>query len=229
MSENMWNVWADEQFKSVENGTALEHVSDDDRTKVEVMLDTMPEPPESDFGYPIIGIEYAGYRYNVEMVGYGEESWKNDGITAAGPDEVPTEIEEVLTEVLRETGCIREAIEAVDMWLGVVHGGSMVEVGRGGNITYVAYDTRAMRESWGLTGNALEASDPEGDEWEAFVEGEVYGIASYYRDDNREWIEAEACWGYYGLTTYVRDEAMNYLDYARRALAKQDAAGNYVI
>lgn len=184
--------------------------------RARVMRDEYPDEPYNDFGCPVFRLDVAAYPVRVEYTGYGRESWMNDGIPDA---------EFALSKFMAEHGR-HEGFEVFDRWLRIFHGGSAVSWSGYGysDYIYVAYDTRAMREFWGQTGERLETSAPELEEWRNYVEGEVYGFTidhacSFDEDgDPDDWSELDSCWGFYG-EEYARSEALMCLNHAIEAIA----------
>lgn len=175
-----------------------------------VTLDEYHEQPENEYGCPVLRVESRGYGYDVDMTGYGSESWRNDGIAGGA--------EYALSKFICEHGQT-DGIDMFDRWLRIFHGGSAVEWSsyHYSDAIYVAYDTRAMREAWGQTGDMLETSDPELNEWKSWVEGDVYGIdverAVDFDDDGdpTSWESTDhSCWGFYGKQ-YAEEEALSSL------------------
>lgn len=102
----------------------------------------------------------------------GQDSARHDGLEH--------DITDYLERATERTGSRSDAIDLVDRWLRTFHGGSMVEVAstvHQGGPYYVTYDTRAMREHWGQTGETLETSDPSSPDWQAYIDGEVYLVS----------------------------------------------------
>lgn len=182
--------------------------------RAKVMLDEYPEQPEHDFGCPIIQLDTSRYYgTGVEITKYGSESYKHDGIGHGG--------EYVLERFIEAYGA-NDGVEVFDRYLRIFHGGSAVAWSSYGytDYIYVTYDTRAMREFWGCTGDNLEHTGPEMAEWRHWVEGEVYGIdverAVSFDDDGEPdmWDSLDhSCWGFYG-EEYAKEEALSQLKWA---------------
>lgn len=164
-----------------------------------VVRDEYPSEPYNDFGCPVLQVNPRYYSADVNRMSYGDESWRRDGISDTAED--------ALSKFISEFG-LHEGMDVFDRYLRIFHGGSAVtyDPGYHSDYYYVTYDTRAMREFWGQTGDMLETSAPEMSEWEAYIEGEVYGIrvevATGFDVDGEptDWSEVEdtAVWGYYG-------------------------------
>lgn len=181
--------------------------------RAKVMRDEYPNEPEHDFGYPILRLDTHAYSTSVETTGYGSVSAFNDGVRAGA--------EYALSKFICEFGG-SDGFDVFDRWLRIFHGGSAISWSSYGytDYVYVAYDTRAMRESWGCTGEALETSEPDMIEWRSYVEGEVYGIdveraCSFDEDGEPDGWESEdhSCWGFYG-EEYAKEEALSQLRWA---------------
>lgn len=133
--------------------------------------DEYPDAPEFDFGCPVFCLEYN--TRTADAPEYGHESWKADGLDHSIP-EVWERMEE-LAYGRRDA----DAIDLVDRYLRIFHGGGarlIRSTAYQGGPEYLVYDTRAMRASWGQTGETLETSDPEANEWQAYINSEVYVI-----------------------------------------------------
>ena len=161
-------------------------------------------------GCPIIRIE--GYR--VEMTSYG--AGQDDGLSR-GADEVFSYFRDQLGSM--------EAIDTFERYLHIYHDGNITEHSSDG-VTYVAYVTRTLWESWGNTG---EVGKADLDEWRAYVEGDTYGVMVEVKptvdvddDDGRTdpysgdvshdgWTETDGtCWGFYGQS-YAEESARDEL------------------
>lgn len=187
-------------------------------------VDRDPLAPEFEYGCPVYRLKrgYYGYGSEVESTGYGSESDRVSGV----------DIQEAFSRLSEHDGYVGET---VNRWLYIFHGGSCKVISSstyyGDN--YLVYDTRAMRESWGQTGEQLETSAPEADEWQAYIDGEVYGIrverATFGMDlaglDQPPvvvWDEIEDtdCWGYYG-EEWAKQAAVEALDDAIARVAAE--------
>lgn len=128
------------------------------------------DAPENEFGCPVFRMSRGYYGYGApEATGYGSESDKASGV----------DIESAYAHFEERSRGLYETVDALSRWLRIFHGGSVKVIAstvhQGGD-SFLTYDTRAMRERWGQTGDMLETSDPEADEWQAYIDGEVYGI-----------------------------------------------------
>lgn len=105
-------------------------------------------------------------------------------------------------------GRMSDAVDTFDRYLRIFHGGSAItvssDIDRSG-LDYLVYDTRAMRESWGQTGDDLATSNPEASEWQAFINQDVYFVAIQQAENfshNGEpdsWVDVEGpIGGFYG-------------------------------
>lgn len=168
--------------------------------RARVEQDIYPDAPENCGGCPVIHMRHDYYGFvGAEMTGYGYGSAQDDG---TGRD-----MGAVLTELTKRWGA--NAVPVLDRWLKIFHGGSAIQLSpsyyQGGDL-FVTYDTRAMRESWGQTGQALETPAPDGEEWQAYLDGEVYVMsverAEYSEEDDWNGFDWETVegprGGYYG-------------------------------
>lgn len=187
-----------------------------------IEVDQYAEAPDFDMGCPVFRINTSRYwSYGVSLDDkpeIGDSSWMADGV----------DIHAALDH-FSERGNGRP-LEMLDRWLRIFHGGSCTTIHstmhQGGD-DFLVYDTRAMRESWGQTGETLETSDPESPEWQAFIDGEVFGIrVEQGRDfdddgDPQVWDEVDdsACWGYYS-EEYARQAALEQLDFEVQHIAE---------
>jgi hypothetical protein len=94
---------------------------------------------------------------------------------------------------------------------------------------YLAFDSADMRKTWGCADDYAEAALGTASEWQAYIDGDVYGIAVERRvtisstttfqgesvpmPDVESWEEVDdsACWGYYG-ETYATEAAIELLE-----------------
>lgn len=178
-----------------------------------VEVDEYPDAPYFDAGHPVVRVERGGYGGAVfEMVdGLGRDSAAADGLE----DDLATILQRVYDGGhdgygSDNAGChdVDETLEVVGRWLEVFHGGSLTTFSSStyqGGYDYVTYDTRAMRESWGQTGEMLETSAPDGNAWQAYIDGDVYLVsveqATAFYDDGEpaDWSVLEGpVGGYYG-------------------------------
>ncbi len=188
-----------------------------------ITIDTSPEQPENDFGCPVLRVEPSGYGGGlVTSTGYGSHSAKQDGLKAGGID--------ALQHFVSSHGW-SDGIDIFGRYLAIFHGGSIKR--RSGqqwdDPTYVAYVTETMvRDAWGNTGPVPPA---ELKEWQAYCEGEVYGVAVERRllkrteyvtmddhhpvdaDEAEVWFEVgdTVVFGYYG-EKWAREAALEALD-----------------
>lgn len=157
-------------------------------------LDTYADAPEFEAGCPVYRLTNG---YSVELEDrpeYGAESDKHSGV------DFPRAFDYFYN---------RDQLDALNRWLAIFHGGSVDRISstvyQGGD-EYLVYDTRAMREWWGQTGEALETSKPEAAEWQSYIDGDVYVVhveRAFDFDDDGEPAAWEDCddspvGGYYG-------------------------------
>lgn len=154
------------------------YLYNEDRTRrVVLSVDEYGTEPEFDLGCPVLRVESYGWRTHVHDTGYGGASADRDGIEG--------EAAAILQHFIERHG-ESDGIDAFNRYLCIFHGGSArpfrSTVHRGGP-TYVTYDTRAMRAYWGLTGDDLDRSAPEAGEYKAYIDGEVYWLATEHLID----------------------------------------------
>ena len=135
-----------------------------------VERDIYADAPDNDFGCPVYAFDRRG---GVDdTVQCGEMSARHDGMR-----HTIGEVWERMAEL--PTPGWTDTIDHVDRYLRIFHGGSAKIISstihQGDD--YIAYDTRAMRESWGQTGDMLETSAPDATEWQAFIDGDVYIVS----------------------------------------------------
>lgn len=139
--------------------------------------DDYPDAPDYDMDCPVIQAgDYHFRAPDLETVS-GADSAEHDGLPMSLPEAIDRAMRDDYGHHVRD---LSEALEIVDRWLRVYHGGSLTTISsstdRRGS-TYVVYDTRAMRGYWGQTGEMLETSDPDAPEWQAYIDGEVYVVS----------------------------------------------------
>ena len=179
-----------------------------------IVQDDDAQAPEFDGGCPIIRIEHRYGGFDTEMTGYGQ--------CAAYPDGLPDTADNILRRF--NSYDMRTAIETFERYLRIYHDGNLIEHESDG-VTYVAYTTRTLWESWG---NAGEVGKADLDEWRAYVEGDTYGVmvevkptvevdddeayADHFGDvDHDGWVETDGtCWGFYGQK-YAEESAREEL------------------
>lgn len=176
--------------------------------------DEYGEAPDYDMGVPVFGYEFYGYEARLDdKPRIGSDSDDHSGI------DFPTAVSRFYEQV----GYFSDAIELTDRWLRIFHGGSVREINSHvwqGEPYYLAYDTKAMREHWGCTGELLATSDPSNAEWQAYIDGEVYVVkveqAISFNEDGEPhgWddIDGPVC-GHYG-EKWARDSAEEMLTWA---------------
>lgn len=162
-----------------------------------VTRDMDPQEPDFDGGCPVVQIDSGHYSTTARMTGYGQCAEYTDGL--------PREASEIIEYFTGQLGGTREGIDTFERYLKIFHDGNLVEFGGPNNYTdytYVAYVTRALWESWGCAGEVGKADKSE---WEAYIEGDVYGVeierASAFDEDGEPtgWTEIDGVvWGYYG-------------------------------
>lgn len=168
--------------------------------------DDYPHAPDYDMGCPVIQVSdhYTFRAPDMETVG-GGDSAEHDGLPMTLPEAIARAMRDDYGHHVRG---LSEALEIVNRWLKVFHGGSLTTIrsstDRGGD-DFVVYDTRAMRDYWGQTGEDLETSDPDAPEWQEYLDGDVYVVsverADDFHDDGEpaswETVEGPVC-GHYG-------------------------------
>ncbi|MEV6923961.1 hypothetical protein AB0M46_05535 [Dactylosporangium sp. NPDC051485] len=110
-------------------------------------------------------------------------------------------------------------------YLRLSHGTTTVATVTSGDTTVLTFDTSRYREHVGITG----ATDLTGerDEWQAWLDGDVYGVIVEHTTTPHhsihcghmqapEWVEVDACWGFYG-PRYATEQALHLLRAAARS------------
>lgn len=168
--------------------------------------DNYYEEPYNDGGNPIIEFSRRG----ASLTSYGSESAEFDGIKDGGAG--------TLDYLIGRHGTA-EAVEIFTRYIRMFHGGEVKVIETNGYYDpgYLAYTTLSMAmQYWGFS--SPEAAkvhiEPTTDEWEAWMNGEVYHIAlerrvevhqtltfngeEVGRSDHTEWQIVESCGGFYG-------------------------------
>lgn len=182
--------------------------------RAQIIADEYPSPPEFEAGYPVIQLTQKSYYPRTDGHVYGQE--------VAG-------MEWALDKFLMDTD---DGYEVFARYLRIFHDGDAVVISRptSREYGYVVYGTRSLLDSWGCTADS--PVEPEAKEWEAYIEGDVYGIVIERRtltettifdadgdeldfDADETWTEVESCWGFYGspwgADSYVAAEAREML------------------
>lgn len=192
MASNNWD-WSGDSY----NVATLEQTTPHGVYRAKIERDECPEAPENDGGCPIVQIDTnRGYSFKASMTGYGSGYEDGLGRTAA----------EILEYFHQRTGYTRDAFDMFERYLRIFHDGTMVETGgdQRSDCYYVAYVTRTLWESWGNVSAPIETAEMT--EWEAYLDGDVYGVGVEQAtsfDENGEpdvWTETGdgMCWGHYG-------------------------------
>lgn len=175
--------------------------------------DDYPDAPDYDMGCPVYSYEY---RWGVRMDDKPSTgSWSDDH---SGID-----FHAAVTHFYDRSQGFSEAIETLDRWLRVFHGGGVREISSSiwqGDPYYLVYETKAMREAWGQTGEMLDTSAPENADWQAFIDSDVWTAtaqqACSFDEDGEpdDWtdIDGPVC-GHFG-EEWARDAAADMLKWA---------------
>jgi len=200
------STWADTDDYS---GATLTQTTPHGVFRAVIERDTYAEAPENDGGCPIVQIYARHYSFDAEMTGYG------DGYD----DGLPDTAAHIIQRFYDVTGRESDAIETFARYLRIFHGGAVMvreANGRDSDYTYVAYVTRGLREAWG----APEDTAPELDEYQAWIEGDVYSVAVERATDFNEDGEPETwdtidgpVYGHYG-EDHAKQAAEEELRYA---------------
>lgn len=166
--------------------------------RARIVQDETPEAPENEGGFPVVRLDRNDCYTRADQTGYGDSS----------VDLVPA-----LDHFLRD-GRLDHALETFERYVRIFHEGAVTVLLSPGwrDYGYLTYVTKAMATTWGLS----ILPEPEGEEWMAYVNNDVYGIvveertevlhiktntlgAMRYRLDGShvEWTEVEALWGFY--------------------------------
>ena len=184
--------------------------------RVKLVLDECPSEPENDGGCPVIRLDTDSTDpARIEHTGYGK-------FYDAGFDPVET------LRYLNHRFYWREAIEVFERYVRIFHEGSVAEfnLGTWRENGYIAFTTRTLARAWGIPDDQ-PVPQAELTEWQAYVEGDVYGWVIERRVvqhttvktvegvtlrevEYEDWDEVDSCWGYYG-TDYAEETAREVL------------------
>lgn len=168
-----------------------------------IIRDEYPEAPYDDGAAAVIRIDYSGY-YDV------------DTKTPAAED-----FERPAKQFVEYFG-MRKGMAIFQRYLGIFHGTNDYREFHYSyspdSAVYVAFDSAAMRTEWACAEDATDGAEGTAAEWQAYIDGDVYGVAIERRvsvasvttfegetvaaDETEEWQEVEdsAVWGHYGET-----------------------------
>lgn len=183
------------------------------RAKVE--RDDYPEAPEFEAGDPIHRIPDTPYPSLGELV-YGTD------------DDAGVDISHAWNRLYLGRGR-RHAVELVDRYLRIFHGGAATEISstidRGGD-TYLVWTTATQRRARGWTTTDLEGGvlpeSLDGSEWQAYIDGDVYVISveQLRADDEPEWETVDGpIHGFYSdehALTSAEEELVSTIEYLSR-------------
>lgn len=216
MTDNKITLWGD--FTDAGDRDVVVHERDTPHGlfRAVVERDDYPDAPDYDMGYPVFRVarNYYGGSTLDDRPEIGEDSWRRDGIDIH-------EAWERMAELAYDRR-YTDTVDLVDRYLRIFHGGGAriisSTIHQGGD-DYLVYDTRAMREHWGQTGERLETSAPSAEEWQAYIDNEVYVIwverADGFDEDGEpiSWTEVGdgPMSGYYG-DDYAAEAAIGELE-----------------
>ena len=113
------------------------------------------------------------------------------------------------------------SMEAIERFVRIFEGSTLFHQygpNQATDYTYIAFDTDRWRDEMRLAAPPLVHETPLA-EIQAWVEGEVYGWATEWRNaedgqgDDDDWTDDESCWGFYGHK-YAEESAREALDNA---------------
>lgn len=207
-----------------------ETITDDARPnyRARVVADTCPQPPDGDYGSPLVRVEYGRYGWSA-VVETG---------TLLHKFQLP---QGVIDAAAR---WVKDEPEKFERYMRTYHGSTTFDYHENprGSDVWVTFDTFAWRQAIGLEDAYMarvRADDPTIDfkladmsEWKAYWEGEVYGVVIERQawfaevdpqnthvvkkgEDNdpethSHWIEVESCWNYFS-TDYAAERAKEML------------------
>lgn len=175
-----------------------------------VKVDEYPDAPEFECGDPVLRLS-GGYHYGRSL---GDAEYGNDILDAARA-----------WGHFEEHAYQRDTFETFDRWLRIFHDGSATKVQSSayqGGDEFLVYTCRELLLANGHTDESiarLENADvPETAEWQAYIDGDVYGIdverAVDFDDDGEptDWESCDRdCGGFYG-EQYATEQAEAELD-----------------
>jgi hypothetical protein len=185
-----------------------------------VVRDEYPDAPDWDLQAAVIRIEYGYSRRYVE------------GMNPEGKN-----FEDKLEEFMNRSGRgVWADLEMFARYLRIFHGTSdfrqFHSYSYQDSTVYVAFDSAAMVKEWGCTETPDEAAKGTADEWQAYIDGDVYVIqierreqetrtrtfkgSEVFRSEREVWTIQETVGGYYG-EEYARSEAEEQLSYYAEA------------
>lgn len=180
-----------------------------------IIRDEYPEAPDFDGQAGIIRLDYTG-NYQADA--------KNE---AAG------DFEYAARHCLNYWG-MRKGTEVFKRFLRVFHGARDIREFSYSyspdSAVYVAFDTADMRAEWGCSEDATDGAEGTAAEWQAYIDGDVYGVAVERRvtvssvttfqgeevatDEAEEWeeIDGSDVWGHYG-EAWAKEAAVIQMNY----------------
>lgn len=187
--------------------------------RARIVHDHFPSEPHNDGGCPVIRIDSNGYgtaRY--EHTGYG--AYYDPGFDA-----------EAALAHFDERWGTREGLEIFERYVRIFHEGTVEwRLGTSREYGYVTFTTRKLAQEWG---NPDDKPVPaaEMQEWEAYVEGDVYGVVieeqtvtitevldregrQLSKTEEDSWTEVDSCFGFYGYEWAVESAKDNLNYYA---------------
>lgn len=184
----------------------VEEVDSSTRLRAVLVADYYPEPPDGDFGSPLLRLDQHG---SVDVV---------PGTLLTGYTVAPG-----IIEAAERWGFDDE--RNFERYCRVFHGvRTFVHYSDGQGHTFVTFDPLDWRVAVGSTPDSPpESCTPDLSDLRAYCEGEVYGvmIQRYTGEEDERgddegqdgWTEVDSCWGFYGHS-YAEEEARSMLAYA---------------
>lgn len=171
------------------------------------------EAPDGDWQAGVIRLDYSGY-------------YKADAKTEAAGD-----FEEPAKRFMEYYG-MRKGIGVVERFLRIFHGARDVRTFHYSyspdSAVYLAFDSAAMRKTWGCAEDLENGAEATATEWQAYIDGDVYGVrverlvkvSSVTTFDGEEvdteeaedWetVDDSVLWGLYG-EEYAKEVALDQL------------------
>jgi hypothetical protein len=192
-------------------------IESNDNYRVRIGIDSSPEQPYDDGGWPIMRMDTGSYGTNVTHIDSGGRSHVMD-----------SNVESAISQWGSPSSPYWHFVEK---YLRAFHGVTKIQWYRSNDYWYVAYDSADWREYVGFEGPMPEGGWPYQDEkplaeWEAYINGEVYYYVveqrfMWQQVDNPEvslmetWEQVDSCGGFYGYDYAVEAAREAYASVAR--------------
>lgn len=115
-------------------------------------------------------------------------------------------------------------VRTFERYVRIFHGGTVkwINDGQRGGSTYCALALPEYRKTWGSEDESVLHDEAHTEEWEAFIEGDVFAVVIQRLEDgacghtdcdeHQSWVEVESVWGHYG-EKYAGEAALEQLGY----------------